>query len=196
MRHALLIPVLLVILGGCNSQAQQYNRALEQLAAGELKSAVTSLTWLAKDGHAESQYRLAMMHRAGLGVQRSAGQAIYWLQRSAQQDHVAAQYYLARFYLQGMGVPKNPSLAFHWLNRLAEQNFAPAQYAVGIMYERGTGVARDEAQSVIWLTQAASNGHREAMVRLIEAYRKGLLGLPQDAELAAYWQHKAKPKPF
>ncbi len=71
---------------------------------------------------------------------------------------------------------------------LAENGDANAQFNMALIYHKGLGVAADEALAVGWYHRAANNGSRYAQEFLAAAYEQGWFGLPQDRQLAQYWQ--------
>jgi hypothetical protein len=186
----------LLALAGCDNETQRYNTALRQMSTQDFGPAAQGFSFLAKDGYAPAQFRLAMLYLAGLGVPRNGRQAAYWLEKAAQQEDVGAQYMLARLYLEGIGVAHSATLAMRWFRRLAERGYVPALYQLGLMYEQGLGVDNSAVDAVAWLTKAARRRHREASLKLARAYREGLLGLAPDNEKADYWVANTKPRKF
>lgn len=77
----------------------------------------------ANKGHAESQFRVALISDGGKGMPQGnkAKEVAKWMTLAAEQDHAEAQYYLGGFYLGGVGVPKNTVEATKWFKRAALQ---------------------------------------------------------------------------
>lgn len=199
MRKFIWLAILsfsLLTLAGCDSETQRYNTALRQMSMRDFGPAAQGFSFLAKDGYAPAQFRLAMLHLAGLGVPENGRQAAYWLEKAAQQDDVGAQYMLAKLYIEGIGVAQSSALAIRWFRRLAERGYAPALYQLGLIYEQGLGIDNNAVAAVAWLTKAATRKHREASLKLARAYREGLLGLPPDNEKAEFWAANTKPRKF
>ena len=71
---------------------------------------------------------------------------------------------------------------------LAEGGDANAQFNMALIYHKGLGVEADEARAVGWYHRAADNGSQYAQEFLSAAYDKGWFGLPQDSQLAQYWE--------
>ncbi len=178
------LALLGVLLLGCDPQQHQYRVAMQQLFHRDYRAATLTLTSLAQNGHAPSQFRLGTLYRLGLGVPRNARLAIFWFEKAARQDDVGGQYWLAESYRRGEGVPASPELAFEWFQRLAERGYAPAQYQVALAYADGRGVARD------------NRAHLDSARWLTRAYRNGELGLAPDPQQAAEWERKTQPARF
>lgn len=194
---ALLLAVTLSGLGGCaDPQQRDYNAALQLLAGNRLAAAVERLNALARNGFAPAQFRLGVLYLHGTGVPQQPRQAAYWFDRAAQQGDVGGRYSMARLYISGVGVDRNLKLAAGFLEPLAEQNYAPAQFELGLLYDVGIDGERDLEQAERWIRRAAENDHPKAIQAMIQAYKRGLLGLPKDPALAEYWQQRARPKYF
>lgn len=70
----------------------------------------------AEQGHAESQYRVAMAHAWGQGGWfRDPAQAAQWLERAAVNGHKKSQRLLAQAYRTGeLGLTPDPARAQYW----------------------------------------------------------------------------------
>ena len=96
----------------------------EGLAAAEKADYITALkNWqpLAAQGHASSQFNIALMYESGMGLPRDLAQALTWLQRAAESGYARAQNNLGVYYAQGKGVPKDDVKAAFWYRKAAEQ---------------------------------------------------------------------------
>jgi hypothetical protein len=145
----------------------------------------------AKQGDAEAQYSLGVMHKIGWGVQRDeaesakwyrkaakqghAGALLYapsdddgadWERKAAEQGHADAQYFLGGRYENGRVVTQNYAEAAKWYRKAAELGRADAQYRLGMMYDAGRGVKQDHAEAEKWLREAAAREHAEALREL------------------------------
>jgi hypothetical protein len=74
--------------------------------------------------NARAQYELAKLYLSGDGVEKEAGQAIYWLKKAASKDFAPAQALLGQILWEGEVVPKQQLSALFWLTR-AQENAAP-----------------------------------------------------------------------
>ncbi len=110
------LALLGVLLLGCDPQQHQYRVAMQQLFHRDYRAATLTLTSLAQNGHAPSQFRLGTLYRLGLGVPRNARLAIFWFEKAARQDDVGGQYWLAevpalgRAGLRPGAIPGRPGL--------------------------------------------------------------------------------------
>jgi TPR repeat protein len=80
--------------------------------------------------------------------------------------------------------------AVKWYRAAADQNHADGQYGLGEMYSKGEGVEKNESLALEHFMLAAENGHEQAQRVLINAYRRGLLGLQIDAAKADEMQRR------
>jgi TPR repeat protein len=71
----------------------------------------------AESGHAEAQFKLAVMLATGHDVMQNLGAAAEWYRRAAGQGHVLSCVNLAEMYAKGLGVSRDPTQARAWINR-------------------------------------------------------------------------------
>lgn len=116
------------------------NSGIAAFEAKHFSRAMQLLSPLCDYGHAEAQYRVAVMLQNGLGMARNELQAYRWMRAAAEQDHGLAQHGLGFMYLQGECVNANEALAAEWFERAAEHGLAGAQINLGMMYLAGRGV--------------------------------------------------------
>ena len=84
--------------------------------------------FLAKQGDADAEFKLGLMHQNGLGVPQNDMEAFKWVHKSARRGNADAQSLLGWYYENGIGVTKNSSAAFKWYRKSAEQGFFGAQH--------------------------------------------------------------------
>src|SRR3990172_10994701 len=84
--------------------------------AGDYEKAAKLYSILAKDGNAEAQYNLGMMHRAGRGVPHDYNEARKWYRLAAEQGNSLAQFNLGWMYASGKGVPQDYVQSHMWFN--------------------------------------------------------------------------------
>lgn len=84
--------------------------------AGDYEKAAKLYSALAKEGNAEAQYNLGVMHRAGRGVNRDFKEAGKWYRLAAEQGHPLAQFNLGWMYADGKGVPQDYVRSHMWFN--------------------------------------------------------------------------------
>ncbi|WP_043739732.1 tetratricopeptide repeat protein [Thioalkalivibrio nitratireducens] len=127
------------------------------LAAFEAKHfarAMQLLSPLAEAGHADAQYRVAIMCQNGLGVVRQPDPAVTWMRAAAEQGHAMAQHGLGFMFFEGDCVDKDPAQAVHWFEKAAEQGLAGSKTTLAMMYAQGTGVERDPEAARRWYLSA------------------------------------------
>lgn len=153
-----------------------------------------------KHGHIEANYRAALCYEFGWGTRKDLAKAAQFLRQAASKGHPGAATRLGKACLTGdMGLGVKYKDGIRWLKRAVESaddyhNSAP--YELGLMHINGYGddVFKDEAYAAQLLTQAADLGHPEAMLRMGEAYERGLLTCPKDAALSIHFYNGAADK--
>ena len=98
---------------------------------------------LAEQGHARSQYNLAVRYARGEGVIQDYKEAVKWFRLAAEQGHATAQYHLGASYVIGEGVLQDYEEAVKWYRLAANQGHARSQYNFGVSYDNGLGVLQD-----------------------------------------------------
>jgi TonB family protein len=68
----------------------------------------------AQSGDSESQFQLAKVLDAGIGVEPDPPKAAEWYYKAAVQGHADAAEFLATLYEEGIGLDKDPILAAEW----------------------------------------------------------------------------------
>jgi len=127
------------------------------IAAFESKNfsqAMQALYPLAEAGHADAQYRVAIMCQNGLGVVRKPEAAARWMRAAAEQGSAMAQHGLGFMYLEGDCVDKEPAQAVQWFEKAAEQGLAGSKTTLALMYAQGSGVERDLDAARRWYISA------------------------------------------
>ena len=87
----------------------------------------------AEQGHADAQYRLALMYDYGEDIEQDYTQAFKWYQKSANQGYPEAQYNLGWMYKNAHGMAEDNAKAVEWYLKAANQGYASAQATVGSM---------------------------------------------------------------
>ncbi|MDX8384343.1 MAG: tetratricopeptide repeat protein, partial [Ghiorsea sp.] len=137
----------------------------------------------AEQNHPEAMLKVARLFHTGIGLPKSASQALAWAIRAEKRNapdavvfrqkitkdvadmahagDAQAQYMLATLYDEGRGVEKNKDDALAWFSKAAKQGHSEAQYALAkALVESG-----DEsklAQALTWFEKAAKQGHEQA----------------------------------
>ena len=159
------------------------------LLAGSNREAYRVLLGMAVQGHAPSQYRLGVMHRAG-------AEAVAWLGRAAARGHAGARARLARMAGAGDaaahralgfawrdGAPRDARAALRHFRAAAAQGDPQALFALGALYRTGGAVAPDAARAAV-LFRAAAAQAMAAVRRARREAKAGLLGPGSEAWLA------------
>lgn len=110
----------------------------------------------AKKKHSHAQYRLALCHEMGMGVEANAQEAAKWYRMAAEQGHAEAQYRLARCY-EKLGQGKQYKETAKWYTKAANQGHAQAQYRLGLcfLYGKGGVPKKDAKAAAKWFRMAA-----------------------------------------
>lgn len=112
----------------------------------------------ANQGDKVAQCNLGLCYQQGVGTAKDMQQAIFWMEKSANQDYALAQFSLGTFYIE----LQNYEQALFWLTKASNQYYGPADYQIGVMYANGWGVEKDNNKVYYWLTKAAMHGDKEA----------------------------------
>ncbi len=99
---------------------------------------------------------------------------------------------LARLNLAGKLGTRDDATVVRWLTISAQAGEANAMYRLYQTYFYGTGAEKDIGKATEWLTRSAETGNPKAVRELATAYKVGIVGLPADAQKAAYWDGKLK----
>ncbi len=125
-----------VILAGLAVPAgADFDAGMAAIERGDYRAALGELLPLAEQGHAQAQYKLGRMYRAGVGVPRDAAAAAMWTRRAAEQGDPLAQYDLGVMYATGQGVAQDYVQAHLWFDLAAVQQdvaFRVSSRAAGI----------------------------------------------------------------
>ncbi len=159
MRRMALAAVILA--GLAVPAAADFEAGLAAIERGDYRAALRELRPLAEQGHAQAQYKLGRMYRAGVGVPRDAAAAANWTRRAAEQGDALAQYDLGIMYATGQGVAEDHVQAHLWFDLAAMQEdvaFRVSSRAASIrdlVAEEMTAAQVDEAQRLArdWLAK-------------------------------------------
>ena len=148
---------------------------------------VRQLREAAKQGDAESQWKLGEMYDNGEGgLPTDVFEAARWYRASAEQGNADAQMSLGTMYATGEGVEKDATEVVRWYRLAADQSHANAQCQLGHIYMAGIGVPKDDAEAMRWYRLAAEQGHADAQMNLGIMYT-----IDQDYVAAYAWLNLA-----
>jgi ABC-type polysaccharide/polyol phosphate transport system, ATPase component len=117
---------------------------------------------LAKEGNAQAQNKLAIMHREGRGTDIDYTEALKWFTLAAEQKNMEAQRNLADMISKGLGAEQNHTEALKWFTLAAEQGDIGAMTRVASSYKDGIGVAVNRGEALKWYTELAERGNANA----------------------------------
>ena len=136
------------------STTKNFDKGVEFFNKERYDKALKYLYKAAVNGHAEAQLYMGGCYNDGLGIPKSAYEAVQWWLKAAELGQADAQYFLACAYFNGEGAQKSDSEALKWLGRSAEAGCAEAQCQLAQCYLEGIGVEVDDAAAVKALSDA------------------------------------------
>jgi TPR repeat protein len=148
--------------GEAQAQAKQKPKGAANFEAGiaayqanDLPLAYQEFLAAAKQGHADSQFNVALMYEKGIGVGKDEKKAVVWYGKSALQGNPAAQFNLAVLYENGRGTKVDFAKANEWYRKASVQGDALAIGNLGMLYVRGQGVKENKTAGVALLLVSA-----------------------------------------
>jgi len=123
--------------------------------ANNLPLAYKEFLAAAKEGHADSQFNVALMYEQGIGVAKDEKEAVVWYGKSATQGNSAAQFNLGVLYENGRGTVIDYAKAHKWYRAASVQGDALAIGNLGMLYVRGQGVKENKIAGVALLLESA-----------------------------------------
>jgi TPR repeat protein len=124
--------------------------------ANDLPLAYNEFLSAAKEGHADSQFNVALMYERGIGVGKDEKEAVFWYGKAASQGNSAAQYNLGVLYENGRGTEVDFAKANEWYRKASAQGDALAIGNLGMLYVRGQGVRENKVVGVALLLRSAT----------------------------------------
>jgi TPR repeat protein len=110
------------------ARADSLKEATTAFAKKQYAAAIKLFRPLAEKGNAIAQYKVAMMHRMGLGVPKSEKEARKWSRLAAKQGNPEAQTLLGSLYYKTSGEESPDTLrAYMWYEVAAAQGNAEAK---------------------------------------------------------------------
>jgi hypothetical protein len=110
------------------AQAGKWEDGVKAFARKEYAAAARLFRPLAEKGNAVAQYRIALMHKMGLGVSKDRKQAQKWGRLAAKQGNTDAQVLLGSLYYKGEGSESDDiARAYMWYDVAATQGNADAR---------------------------------------------------------------------
>ena len=124
--------------------------------ANDLPLAYKEFLEAAKEGHADSQFNVALMYEQGIGVGKDEKEAVLWYGKAASQGNAAAQFNLGVLYENGRGTKIDFAKANEWYRKASAQGDALAIGNLGMLYVRGQGVKENKVVGVALLLRSAT----------------------------------------
>jgi hypothetical protein len=141
------------------------------LREGAFDRAAPQVEALARQGHPEAQFFLALMHSRGDGVRQDFREAVRWYTHSALQGWSDSIFNLGQMYYRGDGVDRNPQLAADLFLLNAVTGDADGQWAFGVCLIGGEGRPQDPIEGGAWLMIAVEQDHELAREELDKLQR-------------------------
>lgn len=158
-------------LGGLTSQNMSQNN--EPTPQDEKKtSEIATLTKLAANGDAQSQFLLGKHFFIGDGVEEDNDIASDYFEQAAEQGLAQAQVYLGRCYFSGFGVEKNIKEAVNWYTKAAEQGDSEAQAKLADCLYEVTEIS-DYDKAFYWYSKSSEQGDVNGTSGLARCYYEG-----------------------
>ena len=158
---AALVCSFIITMPALGDQAM-LEQALDKFNQGKYDKAARIWRKLAKQGDAQAQYSLAVIHHRGLGRSVNVKKAVAYYRQAAEQGHLNSMFNLGIAHWEGRGADEDPVQAAQWWDKAARLGFAPAQFNLGTAYYLGQGVGQDTAEALFWLQRASENGSEQA----------------------------------
>jgi TPR repeat protein len=133
-----------------------FEKGLAAYEANDLPLAYKEFRASAEEGHAGSQFNVALMYEQGIGVAKDEMEAVVWYRKSALQGTAAAQYNLGVLYENGRGTKVDFAKANEWYRKASLQGDALAIGNLGMLYVRGQGVKENKIAGVALLLVSAT----------------------------------------
>jgi len=142
-----------------NAQAMEnanFQAGIKAYQANNLPLAYKEFLTAAKDGHADSQFNVALMYEQGIGVSKDEKEAVVWYGKSAAHGNAAAQFNLGVLYENGRGTKIDYVKANELYRKASAQGDPLAIGNLGMLYVRGQGVKENKVAGVALLMVSAS----------------------------------------
>src|SRR6478672_4830352 len=172
--------------GKTHAQAKDnanFEAGIAAYQADDLPLAYKKFLAAAKEGHADSQFNVALMYEQGIGVGKDEKEAVVWYGKAASQGNAAAQFNLGVLYENGRGTKIDFAKANEWYRKASVQGDALAIGNLGMLYVRAQGVKENKIAGVaLLLVSAAGDPSPENHAKQNLA---GIRGLTSEMAVAA-----------
>lgn len=151
----ILLCALFTSLVGTSALAD-FEKGIAAYQANDLALAYKEFRASAEEGHADSQFNLALMYEQGIGVAKDEKEAVVWYTKSAEQGNAPAQFNLGVLYENGRGTKVDFAKANKWYRKASSQGDPLAIGNLGMLYVRGQGVKENKTAGVALLLVSAT----------------------------------------
>ena len=141
-------------------------RAIDRASAEKDRNSRQRLAKLAASDDPEKHFQLALIYRAGIGINVDPKASLAWMTKAADAGHAKAQFELGIMYWRGQGATLDKPTAVAWTRKAAEAGIIPAAYTYGAMLVNGDGVAKDRDAGITWIKKAADKDFAPATAAL------------------------------
>ena len=181
-----MFKLVLILLFSFQTAQASLSKGLDAAQAGDFIAAYELWLPMAKQGDANAQFYLGLLHSRQLIDQASQEQAVKWYLLAANNDHVNAQFNLGIKYDKGLGVEQSATEAFSWYFKAANNGHPEAQFNVANMYRDGRGVEHSNEQAATWYKASSINNLPQAQANLALVLHLGI-GVEKDVAMAYVW---------
>ena len=111
-------------LRNAHAQAKEnanFEAGIAAYQANDLPLAYRTFLAAAKEGHVDSQFKVALMYEKGIGVGKDEKEAFVWYGKAATQGSAAAQFNLGVLYENGRGTKIDFVKANEWYSKASVQ---------------------------------------------------------------------------
>ena len=140
----------------CLPAAADFDKGIAAYQANDLPLAYKEFRASADEGHADSQFNVALMLEKGIGVVKDEKKSVAWYEKSAVNGNAAAQFNLGVLYENGRGTAVDFEKANEWYRKAAVQGDALAIGNLGMLYLRGDGVKANPVAGVALLLMSVT----------------------------------------
>jgi uncharacterized protein len=133
-----------------------FEKGIAAYEANDLPLAYKEFRASADEGHADSQFNVALMFERGIGVKKDEKEAVSWYLKSAEKGNGLAQFNLGVMYENGRGTEVDFAKANQWYRKAAVQGDPLAIGNLGMLYIRGDGVKVDKTAGIALLLVSAT----------------------------------------
>jgi len=148
------------------------------------------LRQLAERGSTPAMMFLARLYTNGIGVSKSAPEAIGWYKKAALAGSTNGMLLYGDALATGTGGVKDVADGQTWIKKSAEAGNVAAIFRLGRMYRDGEGMTKDPLEAVNRFKEAADADYTPAMVAVGIMFEGGS-GLEADPLQAVQWYRKA-----